>query len=175
MKREIRDWQFSLFVVILSEIPVNFNVISCEIAEITCIGSEQATLNRSERLFREMPKLAFKCEFSVNMNSLTHHYSLSTISIPWGSKLDSFLVEVRQVSMVGRLSTCSSHSPFCCQHTKQLSCCCCCCCCCWWWWWIFLSPPTLSSKVRSQREFPSEARFSPNFSAQSCEKLNKSL
>ena len=41
VKREIREWQVSPFVVIFSENLANFNVISREIAEITWIGSEQ--------------------------------------------------------------------------------------------------------------------------------------
>ena len=35
VKREICEWQFSSFIVILSEKHVNFGVISREIAEIT--------------------------------------------------------------------------------------------------------------------------------------------
>ena len=38
---EIREWQFSLFLVILSEKLAKFNVISHEIARITIFGREQ--------------------------------------------------------------------------------------------------------------------------------------
>ena len=41
VKHEIRDWQFSPFIVILSEKHANFSVISCAIAEITWIRHEQ--------------------------------------------------------------------------------------------------------------------------------------
>ena len=40
-KREIREWQFSLFFVILSEKLANFCVILCEIAKIAGIGGQR--------------------------------------------------------------------------------------------------------------------------------------
>ena len=75
MKREICEWQFSLFFLILSEKIVNFSVISREIAEITWIGCkwEFMTYNWSDKWFCEMLEIAFKCEFSLISNSLTHH------------------------------------------------------------------------------------------------------
>ena len=40
INREVREWQFSLFFMILSEKLANFWVISREIAKITGIGYE---------------------------------------------------------------------------------------------------------------------------------------
>ena len=75
VEREIREWQFSPFFVILSEKLKNVSVISREIAEITRIKHERKfTLkNWSETWFHETVKIAFELEFSVNVNSLTHH------------------------------------------------------------------------------------------------------
>ena len=41
VKREICEWKFPLFFVILSEKLANLCVISCEISKITGIGREQ--------------------------------------------------------------------------------------------------------------------------------------
>ena len=73
--REIRDWQSSLFFVILSEKLAKFCVISRGNAKITGIGHELnfAILNWSETWFREMLKISLKREFSINVNSLTNH------------------------------------------------------------------------------------------------------
>ena len=52
----------------------NFAVISREIAKIMGIGREQifTFYNWSEMWLCEILKIAFKSEFSVNVNSLTH-------------------------------------------------------------------------------------------------------
>ena len=73
--REIRDWQSSLFFVILSEKLANCCVISSEIAKIRGIGHEwNLTIwNWSKTWFREMLNIAFECEFTVNVNSPSHH------------------------------------------------------------------------------------------------------
>ena len=70
---EIREQQFSLFLVILSERIANFCLISHEDTKITEIWHEQDSTiqNWSEKWFCEKLKIAFKCEFSLN--ALTYH------------------------------------------------------------------------------------------------------
>ena len=60
---------------ILSEKLANFCVISREITKITGIRRERdiTIYNWSETWFSEMLKIAFKCEFSMNMNLLVLH------------------------------------------------------------------------------------------------------
>ena len=41
VKREIREWHFPVFIMILSEKSINFSMISHEITKITCIVCEQ--------------------------------------------------------------------------------------------------------------------------------------
>ena len=71
MKREIHEWQFSPFFVILSEKLVNFNMISREIDKIIQIKWEFTGQNWSETWFLEMLKIALKHEFPVNL--MIHH------------------------------------------------------------------------------------------------------
>ena len=80
-KREICEWQFSLFFVTLSEKVANFCVISLEITRIIRIRCERdfKIQNRSEMWFCEMLKIAFERELSVKMNSLTRNYFRSIL------------------------------------------------------------------------------------------------
>ena len=73
---ELCKWQFSLIFMILSKRFAKCCMISQEIANFTRIGGQLdfTIYKKSETWFREMPNIAFKCEFSVNVNSLTHHY-----------------------------------------------------------------------------------------------------
>ena len=69
VKHELREWQISLFFVILSEKLANVCIISCEISEITGIGYKlDVTIsNWSETRSSEMLKIAFDGEFSMNV------------------------------------------------------------------------------------------------------------
>ena len=76
VKQEIHEWQFSPFIMILSEnlsISAWFHVKSLKLRESSMNGNSRQWW--SEIWFREMLKIAFKHEFSVKMNSLTQHYS----------------------------------------------------------------------------------------------------
>ena len=75
MQCEICEWQFSPFFMISSEKFANYSVIYCEITWIWC-ELEFTTENRIEMWFREMLNIAFKFEFSVNMNSHTFFRSV---------------------------------------------------------------------------------------------------
>ena len=74
VERKICDLHFCPFSVILSETLVNFIMILHEITEITWIEFEQEFMRKywSETWFCEMIKIAFKREFSMNMNSPNH-------------------------------------------------------------------------------------------------------
>ena len=65
--REIRDWQFSLFFVILSEKLANCCVISSEIAKIRGIGNERDWQFRTE----------------VKRDSVKYQTLLSRVNFPW--------------------------------------------------------------------------------------------
>ena len=97
---EFRECQFSLIFVIFSGKLVNFCMILHQIIKITEIRHERdfTIQNWSETWFRKMLKIAFECEFAVNVNSLTHHwfrgvlkYSSQIIrEIPWELPSDEF-------------------------------------------------------------------------------------
>ena len=81
------------FFMILDEQLANFWVISREITTITGIRRELdfTIWNWSETWFREMLKIAFKHEFSVNVNSQTHHYFTTLMQCPQFHKIDNAL------------------------------------------------------------------------------------
>ena len=75
LNREYRECQFSLLFVILHENLANFCVILREVVKITEVRCEWdfTIQNWSEMWLHKMLKIAFECEFAVNLNSLTHH------------------------------------------------------------------------------------------------------
>ena len=117
VKCEIREWQFYLFIMILSDKLINFSMISREIAEMTLIRRVQEMMlqNWTETWFHEMLKIAFEHEFSVNVNFLNENsrYRTEVKGIPWNAKNCFWAWIFRECEFLEREFWSETYSVFC--------------------------------------------------------------